>query len=77
MPQGHVITEIEAQVSFTASNDGDNPSEYFLDDMQLDSLAMFGDEWTEKELRLIFGDQGADAMLQLIFNNVEGEWDYE
>lgn len=76
MPRTTIKTEIEAEVYFTASNDGDNPNEYFIDDMQMESLWMFGREWEEKELRLVFGDQGADAMLQLIGDQIE-EWDDE
>lgn len=69
-----VQATIEAGVSFDAANDGDNPYEYFVDNMVLDSLWLFGDDWTERELRLTFGDMGAEALLQLIFNNVE-EWE--
>ena len=76
MGRTKVYSEIEADVSFTASNDSDNPNEYDLDDMQIESLHMFGREWEEKELRLYFGDQGADAFLQLIMDNIE-EWDDE
>jgi hypothetical protein len=71
-----VQATVEAVVSFDADNYGDNPYEYFVDNMALDSLWLFGDEWTERELRLTFGDMGAEALLQLIFNNVE-DWENE
>lgn len=76
MARATVTAEIEAEVSFMANSDSDDPREVFFDNMELESLWMFGNEWTEKELRLTFGDMGANAMLQLIFNNVE-DWDYE
>lgn len=46
------------------------------EDKQLESLNMFGKEWTEKELRVVFGDMGTDALLGLIFDECE-EWDDE
>jgi hypothetical protein len=74
MPQARVEFGGEALVSLTASNDGENPNEFFLDDMELDSLYMFNRDWSEKELRVCFGDMGTDALLSLIFGIVE-EWE--
>ncbi len=74
MAHAHVEFGGEAWISLSANNDGDNPNEFFLDDMELDSLYMFDREWSEKELRVYFGDMGADAILGLIFEQVE-EWD--
>jgi hypothetical protein len=58
----------EAIVSATISQDGDNPNEAYLDDMELESLHLFDRDWSEKELRVYFGDMGADALIGLIFD---------
>ena len=57
----------EATVSATIAQDSDDVNEAFFDDMELESLHMFGRDWSEKELRVYFGDMGADALLSLLF----------
>ena len=80
MPTANVNTEIEAVVTFATekSDYGVNGSpvwdEILHDTFSLDSLHMFGREWTEKELRVVFGDMGTDALLGLVFDEIE-EWD--
>ena len=74
MPQARVEFGGEAVVSMSAANDGENPNEFFLDDMELDSLYMFNRDWSEKELRVTFGDMGTDALIGLIFGEIE-EWE--
>jgi hypothetical protein len=74
MPRARVIAAIDADISFNAANDSDDPSAWFLDDYSLESLHMFGRTWSEKELRVTFGDLGADALIGLICDKIE-EWD--
>lgn len=74
MPIAKVTNEIDAVVSFrTVKTDyGVNGSPVWdeIDDtsMELDSLHMFGDDWSRAELRECFGKQGAEALERLIFN---------
>ena len=80
MPRSTVYADIEAIVSFeTERADYGVRGSPVWDEidpatMELESLHMFGRDWTEAELRLTFGDIGADALARLIFDEVE-EWD--
>lgn len=80
MPLATVYDEIEAQVSFrTYKTDyGVDRSpvwdEIDEDTMELESLHMFGSEWSRAELVECFGKQGANALEQLIFNGIE-DWE--
>jgi hypothetical protein len=82
MPSATVTSEIEAEVSFAIERVDYGVSgspewdEILPDTMELESLHMFGRDWSEKELRITFGDMGTDAMLGLIYEQVE-EWDDE
>ena len=82
MPLAKVNSEIDAQVSFRTYKEDygvtGSPVWDAIDDssMELESLHMFGDDWSRAELVECFGKQGADALMQLIFNNVE-DWEDE
>jgi len=80
MPRTTIHSDLEATVSFeTEKQDYGVPGSPVWDEidpssMELESLWMFGKEWTEAELRLTFGDMGADAIAGLIFDMVE-DWE--
>lgn len=78
MVTSRVNFEIEAVVSGhgVKSDYGVTGSPVWIEyeDLELDSLYMFGREWIEKELRVAFGDMGADALIGLIFEKAE-EWE--
>jgi len=80
MPTAKVSGEIEAIVTFrTERVDYGVPrspvwDEIIPETMEIETLEIFGNDWTEKELRMTFGDQGAEAFLQLVFNQVE-DWE--
>ena len=80
MPVSRVTTEIEATVTGSAvkSDYGvpGSPVWYEYEAIDLDSLHMFGRDWSEKELRVTFGDMGADALIGLIFEQCE-DWENE
>lgn len=79
MPVSNVTQEIEAKVTFrTYKTDYGVPGSPVWDEiddssMVLESLHMFGDDWSRVELVEIFGKQGANALERLIFNQVE-DW---
>ena len=78
MPRAEVYSDIYADVSFQADfvpGYGEQPDCYEIDvaSLEIDSLHMFGKDWSEAELRLTFGDMGADAIRGLVFELVEGE----
>lgn len=80
MPTAKVYGDIEATVRFNTERvDYGVPHSPEWDDitpetMEIETLEIFGYDWTEKELRMTFGDQGAEAFLQLVFNQVE-DWE--
>ena len=77
MATATVNTELTAKIRFNVDHtrgDQFNPDEYEFNDMELETLNMFGGDWTEKELRLTFGDIGAMALIEMCFNNVE-DWE--
>lgn len=80
MPSATVEEYIEAEVSFQTETCDYGVSgspvweEIDTTSMELESLHMFGRDWSEAELRLTFGDMGADAIRRLVFESVE-EWD--
>jgi hypothetical protein len=80
MPRAKVYSDIEAEVIFdTVKEDyGVERSpvwDAIADDtMRLESLHMFGREWSEREMRVTFGDFGTDAFLGLVFDQVE-DWE--
>jgi hypothetical protein len=81
MPTVKVYDSIEAEISFETQfspgyGEQSDVDEVLLDTMALDSLHMFGRDWTEKDLRVTFGDMGAEAIKNLAFDMVE-EWDDE
>lgn len=82
MPVSEIYGDIRASVKFQTErvdlgiDRSPEWDEIITDTMEIDTLEIFGDEWTEKELRLTFGDQGAEAFLQLVFNQVE-DWEDE
>jgi hypothetical protein len=83
MPVATVSAEIDATVSFqTEQTDygvaGSPTWDEIIDGtMEIDSLYMFGEDWTRAELVETFGKQGADALSRLIFNNIGEEWGYD
>jgi len=80
MPTASVNTEIEARVSFNIVKEdygvrGSPVWDEILDDtLSLDSVHMFGRDWSEKDLRVVFGDMGTDALLSLIYGSIE-DWE--
>ena len=80
MPAAKIYGDIQASVSFkTERVDYGVPGspewdEIIPETMEIETLEIFGNDWTEKELRMTFGDQGAEAFLQLVFNQVE-DWE--
>ncbi len=82
MPQSYVYTEIEATVTAQSERaDYGVPGSPVWDEikpssMELDSLYMFGKEWTNAELLAKFGEQGYDALVQMIFDAAE-EWEMD
>ena len=63
MPVSRVSDEIDAYVSARGVKVDygvpGSPEWIEYEDLELDSLWMFGRDWTEKELRAVFGDMGA------------------
>lgn len=82
MPTAKIHGDIQASVRFdTERVDYGVPrspewDEIIPETMEIETLEIFGYDWTEKELRMTFGDQGAEAFLQLVFNQVE-DWEYD
>ena len=80
MPTAKIQGDIHASVRFdTERVDYGVPrspewDEIIPETMEIETLEIFGYDWTEKELRMTFGDQGAEAFLQLVFNQVE-DWE--
>lgn len=80
MPSAKIYGDIEASVTFRTERVDygvERSPEWDMiipETMEIDGLSIFGNDWTEKELRMTFGDQGAEALLQLVFNQVE-DWE--
>jgi hypothetical protein len=75
MAKAYVLADIEAELSFRVLKE-EYGCEIDLETVEIDSLSMFGRDWSESDLRATFGDQGAEAMRDLILSEVE-DWEDE
>lgn len=82
MPRVTIHHDIEAVVVFeTERCDYGVPrspewDEINLYTIEIESMSMFGRNWSEVDLRATFGDQGVEALRSLIVDNVE-DWEDE
>jgi hypothetical protein len=75
MAKAYVLADIEAELSFRVLKE-EYGCEIDLETVEIDSLSMFGRDWSESDLRATFGDQGAEAMRAMILAEVE-DWEDE